>query len=445
MRRHVRACVIAASVLAQAGLVCAGTLTLNAQAGIGGLGRAGRWAPVRVRIENTDREFRGDIVVSWGDAVVRRALTLASPGRADVVLHVRSADVRDVMSVRLEADGATLRSADVPIHLLSPDDEVTICVGSDTTGTAVDGCTAVVSAAALPSTMWGYDAVDRLRWLDTSADALVGGQRTAFDRWTARGALDAAGIALAPPRPLPVQDDGGRPMRLAAVGAISYVGMLFAAALAGRQFRRKPGFVFVAVAALAGAGSAAALAAGRVGPSAAIVVTHSSLVEQLPEGGSLVWMQASAQFPAFDTFELRARSTEAVVEREHAPQAPVRFAESGEPLLADTLGFAARRRFALEAVVSFSPFRVSRENGAVTATNASRFEYRDCAIAGATSTQAIGVMRPGGSARTTAPLARDSVISCTLSATPMDFSEPRYRVDVEGTTQVAAPLAVSGR
>src|SRR5690349_16135478 len=139
MRWRVSAFVIVATVLAPAASSFAGTLALKAQAGLAGLGRAGRWAPVHISVDNTDRDFTGDLVVSWGDAVVRRALTLGNPARADLVLYVRAADVRDVVSVRMEANGAVLQSVEAPIRLQSLDEDLTLCVGSGD-GTGSDAC-----------------------------------------------------------------------------------------------------------------------------------------------------------------------------------------------------------------------------------------------------------------------------------------------------------------
>ena len=125
----VRACLTAASLLAPLASAYAGTLSVTAQAGVGGLGRTGRWTPVHVSVDNTDRDLTGDLVVSWGNAVVRRAITLGHPARADVVLYIRSGDVRDLVSVSVESNGTALQSVDVPISLQPPDEDVKLCVG----------------------------------------------------------------------------------------------------------------------------------------------------------------------------------------------------------------------------------------------------------------------------------------------------------------------------
>jgi hypothetical protein len=441
MRWRVHVCVIAASVLAPASSSYAGTLTLSARAGLGGLGRVGRWAPVHISIDNTSRDFRGDVVVSWGDAVVRRAITLGSPARADLVVYVRSGDVRDAISVRMESNGAVLQSIDAPIRLKPPDDDVTVCVGSSETGTASDACAATISAAALPRAMWGYDAIDHLRWEGSSPDALDRAQRLALEQWTAKRALDEAGVVAAPPRPLPAADDtGGNPVTLAATGTAIYLTLLVAATAAARRLRRRPLVVYGVIAVFAVVGSAAAFAAGRVGPSTSVVVTHSSRVEQLPSGGSRVAMKASARYPTFDAFELRARLTGGAILPKNGLRSELRFDESGEPILRGLFGLASRQAFEVEGVISFSPFRVSRRNGVVTVANSSAFDYHDCYFSDGLSRQAAGTLRPGEEVDAASGAARGTFVSCRLAATPVDFDESHHPVEVEGSTDVVASL-----
>src|SRR5437667_9546074 len=78
------------------------TVTVKASAGLGGLCRPGRWTPVRVDVETRGEAAStgvaaGEIIVEWGDARVRRAITLASPSHKQVELYIRTADARDSM------------------------------------------------------------------------------------------------------------------------------------------------------------------------------------------------------------------------------------------------------------------------------------------------------------------------------------------------------------
>jgi hypothetical protein len=446
----VRVCLTAASLLLPLASAYAGTLTVTAQAGVGGLGRTGRWTPVHVSVDNTDRDVTGDLVVSWGDAVVRRAITIGHPARANVVLYIRTADVRDLVSVRVESNGTALQSLEVPIRLQPPDDDVTLCVGVANVPAPSGICAATVTAAALPRSMWGYDAVDHLRWNGVGQDVLDREQRTALDRWMAKRALDDAGVTSLEPRSLAVAavDASTGPARLAVLGMVVYLGVLVVIAVAVRHLRRRPFAVYAAVAACAVLASAAALAAGRAGPSSAIVVTQSSRVEQLPAGGSRVVMKASAQYPTYDTFRIRARLTEAAIEPDReGSRSEFRFAESGEPELAGTFGLASREAFGLEGVVAFAPFRLSRRDATVTVANASAFDYRDCVFSDGLAREPVGALRAGQAIDAPSAYASSGFISCTLAATPVDFAESRYPVDVQGSTDVVAhlgPLLAAG-
>ena len=441
LRSGLLACVTAAGVLAPIGSAYAGTLTLTAQAGLGGVGRASRWAPVHVSVDNTDRDFAGDIVVSWGDAVVRRALTLGSPARADLVVYIRSADVRGLVSVKLESHGVVVQSVDAAIRLQPGDADVSLCVGSTAAAGARDDCAARISPAALPRSMRGYDAFDDVRWEGTTPDVLEREQQIAWEQWTAKRQLDKAGIISLPPRPLPpAENSGGPTIATAAAGTLAYLGVLIVSAIAASRVRRRPLVVYGAILAFAAAGSAAALAAGRIGPSTSIVLTHSSRVEQLPSGGSLVAMTATVQYPTFDRFELRARSTDAAMWVQNGPRPELRFDEAGEPILAGVFGLASRQAFTLEAVVAFSPFQVHRGDGGVTVVNSSAFDYHDCYVSDDLAKQQLGALQAGQALNVPQALASNGVMSCTLTATPVEFGDPRHPVRVEGATDVVVRL-----
>jgi hypothetical protein len=440
LRSRLLACVTAVGVLAPIGSAYAGTLTLTAQAGLGGVGRVSRWAPVRVSVDNSDRDFAGDIVVSWGDAVVRRALTLGSPARADIVLYIRSADVRDLVSVKLESHGVVVQSVDAAIRLQSGDADVTLCVGSTAAAGTRDDCAARISPAALPRSMRGYDAFDGIRWQGTTPDVLERDQQIAWEQWTAKRQLDNAGVISRPPRPVQSALSSGPTITTAAVGVLAYLGVLIVIAMAASRMRRRPLTVYGAIVVFAAAASAAALAAGRIGPSTSIVVTQSSRVEQLPSGGSVVAMMATVQYPTYDRFELRARSVDAAMWPQNGPRPELRFDEGGEPILAGVFGLASRQAFTLEGVVAFSPFQVRRVDGAVTVVNASAFAYHDCSVSDDLATHVLGALEPGRTLEVPRASASHGVVSCTLTATPVEFADPRYPVHVEGATDVVVHL-----
>jgi hypothetical protein len=122
----------------------------------------------------------------------------------------------------------------------------------------------------------------------------------------------------------------------------------------------------------------------------------------------------------------------------------MRFDEGGEPTIPGTFGAASRRDFALDGVVSFSPYRIEHRTDAVTITNASTFDYRDCYLSSGLSREAAGSLGPGQSIRVASTTASTAFISCTLPATPVEFAESHYPVAVEGSTDVIAYLNPSG-
>jgi len=244
--------------------------------------------------------------------------------------------------------------------------------------------------------MRGYDAFDGVRWQGTTPDVLERDQQIAWEQWTAKRQLGSAGIISLKPRPLSATDDSSGPtIATTAVGTLAYLGVLIAAAMAASRMRRRPLAVYGAIVAFAAAGSAAALAAGRIGPSTSIVLTHSSRVEQLPSGGSLVAMTAMVQYPTFDRFELRARSTDAAMWPQNSPRPELRFDEAGEPILAGVFGLASRQAFTLEGVVAFSPFQVRHGDTSVTVANSSAFDYQDCYVTDDLAKQVLGALQPG--------------------------------------------------
>src|SRR6185295_3822296 len=109
-----------------------------------GLCRPGRWAPVRVDIDYRGAEAVGEIAVEWGDARVRRAISLASQSRKHFELYIRTPDVRDSMTVRLLAAGREIAAVDTPVRLVAPADPLTVCVANAESGRSGIDCTATI-------------------------------------------------------------------------------------------------------------------------------------------------------------------------------------------------------------------------------------------------------------------------------------------------------------
>src|SRR5687767_1083188 len=86
---------------AAAGEAVGQDVTLRAATASGGVVKAGRSAPLHVTIDSARSKFSGELLVSWGDARLRRQIALASPGRRNFELHVRTADPEATIQVEL--------------------------------------------------------------------------------------------------------------------------------------------------------------------------------------------------------------------------------------------------------------------------------------------------------------------------------------------------------
>ena len=103
-------------LFAIAGLVAASIVpvrgaTLDAAAGLGGLAKAGRWTPLAVSIASDREAIDAELVVTWGDARLRRAVTLSPGGRKTFELYIRTTDPRGAIDVRLQSGGRDLAVA----------------------------------------------------------------------------------------------------------------------------------------------------------------------------------------------------------------------------------------------------------------------------------------------------------------------------------------------
>ena len=173
------------------------TVTVKASAGLGGWCRPGRWAPVRVDVETrggTSAEAAaGEIVVEWGDARVRRAMTLASPSHKQVELYIRTADPRDSITVRVLVADRELATTVTPVRLVAPAEPLTVCVAAvDTWSTSATACAATVNPESLPRSWRGYAAVDDVVWPSAGKPTLTAEQHIALDRWRVVQAIENA-------------------------------------------------------------------------------------------------------------------------------------------------------------------------------------------------------------------------------------------------------------
>ena len=100
-----------------------GSLTVHASAGLGGVAKPGRWTPVSIEIDNAGGQVATDVVVSWGDATLRRQVTFASSAKRRFTVYMRTLEPGSAVRVRL-ADGDTV--AEAAVQVLPHDAVVTL-------------------------------------------------------------------------------------------------------------------------------------------------------------------------------------------------------------------------------------------------------------------------------------------------------------------------------
>jgi hypothetical protein len=399
-------------------------VTLSAEAGLGGLVRPGRWVPVRITIDNRGPDLSGDLIADWGPARVVRAVRLASPSLHQIELYVRTSDVRDVVTVRLHADGRDVRTLDVPVRVVGDQDPVAV----------------VLAEAELPRSWRGYDAADTVV-VDADAGALSPDRRDALELWRAIRRVQAAdGIGPSTGAvPPPAGDSSARRVLVAYVIALCALwvawGRMRAGVAGGPRIRAALCAGLVAV------GSAAAFDAGARSPAG---VYHASSLEQFEDAShARLTMRAVAQSPIDRAIAMRPAAGDGAL---LAPSArgsePAYFDADGYPLLAGRLGLGGTQPFTFEAAGPIEILAVDRTAGAIRVTNVSSLPLFDCAFPLAFSAGRRRELAPGESIETSAPLtSSDPAITCRLDAAVITFDEPARLWTTTGTTQVVYHLA----
>ena len=427
--------------------------TLTATAGLGGLARSGRWAPVRITVTNIEPRLAGDLVVSWGDATVRRRLVFDSPGTKTIDLQIRTSDVEAQMQVRFESGSGAVPSIALPIRIVRDDEHFRLCVADDPVAESTDPtCTVVVRPAALPVSPRGYEAADSVVW-PLGRSPLGTEQAAALTQWESLKRLDAGGdLSLTPQAARPSVARGlpaatGRGLVLT---VISYLAGLLVLGLVCVRRPVRVAWTAAGVAAAIGLGSGAMLALGRVGESRTVTVHHRSVLQQIPgTGAALLSMRAVAEFPSRGTTSLRLPALDGVIEASvPRGRADERMDADGFPTLDGTFGLGARRAFGAEAVVRADLLAVDLRGGSVRITNVSPHTMASCKLADGLLPSTVETLPPGGVIEAMR-LAGDEpangllgpLVLCTTSEAAAPLTVAGRPVMMRGTTIVAAYLA----
>jgi hypothetical protein len=414
----------------------AADVALRATAGLGGLTKPGRWTPVRVDVTITDApNRRGELVLSWGDTVVRRALTL-SAGSRHYELYLRSAEPENFIHVRLE--NITL---DVPVTVLSQETPVAVCVGGATVAPVMSTCAVTLAPGDIPRSVRGLEVADDIV-ITSDERALEPEQRTAVERWRSFRQLDASGhLGLTPQVTRPLQRRGlpGTSARPVLALVLMYVSALLVLGLLAGRLKLRVASVAAGIAALLVFASVTALTIGRVGWGSRITILHQSMLQQLPTtDGAMLTLRGLAVYPSNDQLDVRFTVGDGVIEPTAASERSEQIIDDGGfPLLFGRKGLGARQAFSAEAVIGVRLLAMSRVARTVRISNTSSFNLRDCRFGEGLATSAVGDLTPGASASVDqvgdviGPL-----FTCTVDAPLTLFSHPDRGIDAIGTTQV---------
>jgi hypothetical protein len=414
-------------------------VTVSVAAGLGGLVKPGRWAPVLVDVESRGGGLATDLVVTWGDATLTRRVTLVSAGRRRFELYLRTAEAESVVRVRLEA--VTPVTVEAPVTVVPHEEAVTLCIATpETPVTEPDRCSIVLPPERLPRSLRAYEIVDEVVTV-RGASILPAAERTALERWRSLRLLETSGdLTLTAQVTRPMRRRGLSPPIAEAVmwaTSVYLAGLLIAGLVVAS--RTSVSRAWLALGMLVAAGTTLALTIGRVGPASRVRVHHTSLIQQLPGAtGSLLTLRGIAEFPAPGTFRLRMPMEEAMIEAAAASgRAPQHVGDDGFPELVGSFGLGGRQMLTAEGLLESQWLRVEGDDRTIHISNRSAVELRDCRFAEGLSPEDAGNMAPGASV--TAQRQGEVVgplFTCILPESPVTFTVDERAVDVIGSTQL---------
>ena len=427
-RRRAVPLILLLAVLRAPSATAAEGLTMSVDAGLGGVVRAGRWAPVRVDVDNRGEDVSGTLMVEWGRTTVRRAVTIAAPSRRSFQFYARTGDVRDVIVVRLESGGREVQRLERPVRIAGSDETIHLCVES--TGTAADPlCSVTLASQTLPRSWRGYDAADGVTIADESL--LNTPQHRSLDLWRAirrsedTGRSIPAATALLDPAPPVLHARPVMTLYLIAVAAIALAWPV----------RRSSRRAFAAAACVIAAGSAAAAWSGR---SAPVTLRHASVIRQFAgEPGALVTTRAVAEFPSDGEYAIHPVSADGALDPgpAYGVVRPQDFDEEGYPVLRGRFGLGASEPFGVEVAADVRIFEVSRIAGRTRIMNVSGHELRDCEWPSGFAPRTARVLASGATIESTEPLTdANPILACRFDGTPIEFADAAHAVITTGTT-----------
>lgn len=405
--------------------------------------KAGRWTAVHVTVDHTGPELIGELMLSWGGHELARRVSLVSSGRHQFELYTRTTAAESAIRVRLVAGATEVQAIDVKMRVLPQDELVTLCVVSANDAPPDASCSALVPAASLPASHRGYDVADRVVWSKGHGpDTWTPVQRMAYERWQTLRHLDRRGdLGLTAGVNRPVLDRGlpVETSRVTATGAVAYCVMLVVLGLALRRSRARMAVFFGAIGILTIVGVVGVFAIGRI-VQTPVTVHHESLMQQLPGTmGSLLTVQAVAEFPAFDQFTLRLSTPDASLETVTRSGRRETIDDEGYPVLSGTFGLGDRQAFSAEAATPVRFLDVTENGDIVRFTNRSNVELRECRFAEGFSRTTSGALKPSASMEALrSGEVLGPALTCSLPESVLVFTEPQRGVRTTGRMTLVA-------
>lgn len=168
----------------------------NSVAGIGGYYRIGRCTPVTIRLENSGRDLEGRIRIRLSEDLYTRDVSLPSPSRKKLVLHIVPHEDLDELEIDVVSEGTLIKKL-VPEMRRLADEQILTIVSSSLESYALshDDLSeqqsrekkVFMDPGDLPESWKDYDAVNAVILSVSDVTRISNRQRTALSQWTLLG------------------------------------------------------------------------------------------------------------------------------------------------------------------------------------------------------------------------------------------------------------------
>jgi hypothetical protein len=414
--------------------------TLRATAGLAGFVMAGRAAPIALEIEHhgSSADAVAEVVIRWGDAVVRRRVFMGSTRTRRVEVVARTNEPAGIVRVGISGQSDVL---DLPVTVLPHTTRVTLCV-SQPDGLVAEParCSMTIEPGRLPRSTYAYEIVTNAVVSDGAR--IPEPARLALARWLSIVRLETSGdLSLTPQVTRPVVERGlpGDTATVLRIGSWLYVALLLSVGVLIATTRFTALTAWIASIAVVTTVTGAAWMLGSRGPASQITVHHRSLLQQIPgAGGAMVSMRGVTEFPSDGLVLLRMAAEDGSLEVATSEgRTEQSIDEHGVPQIVTRAGLGSRHAWTGEAVTHARWVAVEEVDRTVTITNETSFPLVDCRFADGMSVTDVGVLAPG--AVTTAVRDGDIVgplFSCNAAHPVLTLTADPTAVAMHGTTTV---------